>query len=73
MRLALWLFIVFFVSGLNAQELLDRNITIRFQDQQLEKCLKEIEQKSGVHFSYNAKQIRAVSKPIRQTFEDKEI
>lgn len=73
MRLALWLFIVFFVSGLNAQELLDRKITIRFQDQQLEKCLKEIEQKSGVHFSYNAKQIRAVSKPIRQTFEDKEI
>lgn len=54
-----------------SQELLDKEVTVKFKKANLEKCLNLLEKASGISFSYNSRQIHAINKKINIAFDKK--
>lgn len=67
---ALWIIIAPIALG---QGVLDQKVSIKFNDESLEKCLISIQKKSGISFSYNSKQIHRHEKKVTQSFTEKPI
>lgn len=53
------------------QGILDQPISIKFNHQEIEKCLIQLEKKSGVRFSYNSKNLHPYKTDTKLKFEQK--
>jgi len=67
-HLVLVLFILLSSIGIG-QGVLDQSISIKFNHQEIEKCLIQLEKESGIRFSYNSKQIRTYKTAKNLKFE----
>jgi len=73
MRLSLLVLTVFFTLALSGQNLLDKKISVSFNNQNVFKCVNKIESVSQIPFSYNANVLKSESKTITQSFTNESI
>ena len=73
MRQLLLVLCVIIMPLTHAQGLLDREVTVKFQNENIEKCLTQIEKASGISFSYNSRQIHSYNKKITASFEKESV
>src|SRR5687768_10119323 len=70
MRLLLLAAFQFFFQLAAGQDLLNRPVSVSFNDLGVERCLHKIEQLSGIGFSYNSKQISSVETKVTASFTE---
>ncbi|MFK8037543.1 MAG: carboxypeptidase-like regulatory domain-containing protein [Crocinitomicaceae bacterium] len=72
MRNVIWVTIFFlaYSSVASAQHILDQKISVKFKNQSVYHCLKTIESKIGISFSYNLNDIRQEKKKVSQSFNN---
>jgi len=70
MRLAILIFFILGTYSLSAQKLLDKKISINFEDKTIYQSIKLIEYNNPISFSYNANNLKQESKLINFSFKN---
>ncbi len=69
MRLFFLVSLLMLAPFLSAQQLLDQEVSVAFNQLTIERSLNLLERTAGVNFSYNSTQINSIEKKITTTFE----
>lgn len=73
MRQALFVFSFFLSFSLSAQNLLDKTISVSFSNNTILQCIKKIESKNKISFSYNTNWLKAETKKVSKTFTEQKL
>lgn len=55
------------------QQLLDKKVSVKFENYTIERCLIALEKEAAVNFSYNSRHIHPITKKVKYTFKDETI